>query len=150
MQIFVDPKLNLKKNQFFANDGVKYTYDHDSIHRVMAIEEVPAYTNFQIDEVKVSKDLFMDLPYVIKLNAVIEESMVLAIERSLVPFPGAKSPKEAYAIALQKVCTSITSGWFREFAWENYYNALAAVDETYFEKFKNGLNNGKILLYKGV
>jgi hypothetical protein len=22
--------------------------------------------------------------------------------------------------ALDKVCTSITSGWFREFAWQNY------------------------------
>ena len=27
-------------------------------------------------------------------------------------------------MALEKVCTSITSGWFREYAWENYHRVV--------------------------
>lgn len=146
------PKLNVKSKQFFSGDNVIYIYDHDSIHRAVAYEpNTPAYTKFQIDEVKVSRKLFDELSYNIRMYAVIEESMVLAIERSLVPYPGKKTPEQAYLMALEKVCTSITSGWFREFAWENYEIAseYAKFADYMFAKFQEALNRGEILQYKG-
>jgi len=144
------PKLNVTRGEFFNDDGINYVYDHDSIHEAVALNYTPAYKKFLVDEVKVSRELFEfeNLPYFDQLAAVIEESMVLAIERSLVPFNFKPEPKKAYLMALSKVCTSITSGWFREFAWENYYPAAAAVNEfPYDEWFKDALNKNKIRPY---
>jgi hypothetical protein len=56
----------------------------------------------------------------------------LALERSLVPFDWRSGEDYAFKKALEKVCTSITSGFFREYAWEHYaavinlYNKLGA------------------------
>lgn len=146
---YAHPKLNVKSKQFFSGDAVNYVYDHDSIHRAIALEDRPAYTRFLVDEVKVSRDLWNELPYLHKIHAVAEESMVLAIERSLVPFPGKKKPHRAYLMALEKVCTSITSGWFREFAWEHYQDATTFAAESFFERFQEALARGEILPYKG-
>ena len=77
--------------------------------------------------------------------------MVLTIERSLVPYPGKKTPEQAYLMALEKVCTSITSGWFREFVWENYEIAseFANFADYMCAKFQEALNRREILQYKG-
>jgi hypothetical protein len=70
---------------------------------------------------------------------VYEESCVLALERSQIPFPDA-SPRKSFEYALMKVCTSITSGFFREWAWEHYDDVLALYNELgendYIERFK--------------
>jgi hypothetical protein len=82
------PKLNQSKKDFFTDD-VPYQYDHDSIHKAVKLYDYPAYTYFKEDqsEVKVSKKLWNKLPHEIKLAAVYEESCVLALERSQVPYP---------------------------------------------------------------
>lgn len=141
------PKLNVTRGEFFNDDGINYVYDHDSIHEAVALNYTPAYKKFLVDEVKVSRELFDKLPYFDQMAAVIEESMVLAIERSLVPFNFKNDPCDAYRMALSKVCTSITSGWFREFAWENYYTADQWADQPYDEWFKKALANGEIRPY---
>ncbi len=141
------PKLNTNKDTFFAeNQGVKYTYDHDSIHRAVAWSGVPAYTAFQADgaEVRCTQAKFDSLPYETRLNSVIEESCVLAIERSLVPFPGVKTPKQAYMFALSKVCSSISSGWWRRFAYEHVFDAVKAYPADYYTRFTDGLTNGVV------
>lgn len=149
------PKLDVNKSTFFdaVATGVEYTYDHDSIHEAVKTLERPAYTYFKEDqsEVKCSRDLFEAVDYEVRLRAGMEEAMVLAIERSLVPFPDAMTPKEAFDYALMKVCTSITSGWFREFCWENYWpiQFLYAQHATFFEKFKEGVDNGTVKPYTG-
>jgi hypothetical protein len=43
-----------------------------------------------------------------------------------------------------KVCTSITSGWFREFAWENYDNVLDLYNDKYVEIFFNKVENKEV------
>lgn len=138
------PKLNKNKAQFFSGDGVNYVYDHDSIHESVKIMDKPAYSFFQADNTEVLSDMnkFFQLPKQIQLNAVCEESMVLAIERAVVPYRVAY--KRAYVTALEKVCTSITSGKFREFAWENYNTALAMFDQYYFDKFFKDVGMGKV------
>ena len=144
------PKLDVSKDSFFDSvvTNVYQKYDHDSIHNAVKIRARPAYTYFQNSGIEVlcDKNMFFGLDEEIRLNAVLEESYVLALERSLIPFPQGKTPKEAFDMALMKVCTSITSGWFREYAWENYYKVQELYDESYVQKFEAGVSSGVVLL----
>lgn len=140
------PKLNQGKMGFFSGDQVNYTYDHDSVHQAVATFDRPAYTMFQKDgaEVQVDKAKFFALEFEQQIASVVEESCVLAIERSLVPHPGAITPEQAWRFALSKVCTSITSGWWREFAYENIFDVLKAYPADYWQRFQAGVANGAV------
>ena len=52
-----------------------------------------------------------------------------------------------------KVCTSITSGWFRQYAYEAY-DRVVALDKrqskTYVQKFKEALEKGLVKPYTKV
>lgn len=171
--VYNHPKLNVSKDAFFDGDGVDYIYDHDTIHLTQALIVIPvqvdnapggvenwhrpAYTHYMKDgsDVMTSKEKFMSVAENIRLYGVYEETCVLALERSQIPFnmmpteEGASvwfdrdrsgpSPRKSFEYALMKVCTSITSGWFREYAWENYnkvidlYNELG--EDDYIKRF---------------
>lgn len=144
------PKLNQSKKDFFQNDGLTYVYDHDSIHESVAGEHYqPAYLLFKEpgEEVKCSKKLFDELSKFNKLRAVYEESVVLALERSQIPYKGTADPYKSFVTALQKVCTSITSGWFREFAWEHYFVVKRMYKQDYVENFWKDVEKGKVKLH---
>jgi len=142
------PKLNTIKKEFFNGDGVLYVYDHDSIHRAVAMGKEPAYTLFKKDgaDVSVDKDKFFNLSQEKRLHSVAEEAMVLALERSHIPY-GTLSEHKAFEIALQKVCTTISSGWWREFAWENYYTVKGIYNPNYLLKFRAAVKRGEITLH---
>lgn len=142
------PKLNQDKAGFFRDDI--YTYDHDSIHMAVAIGDRPAYLEFKPEdsEVMVSKAMWDKLPVQIKLNAAYEEICVLALERSIIPFPGKKTYKEAFDLAHAKLATSISSGWFREFVWENYYAIQAMYTDQFVDEFNEGLAMGVVKPHK--
>lgn len=149
------PKLNQSKDNFFDTDGVEYTYDHDSIHKAIKMMDKPAYEYFKPEENDVfcSKELWDKCPEEVKLNAVMEESGVLALERSLVPyeFGCAGHQREVFSYALMKVCTSITSGWFRDYAWEHYKEVMDAWDDKFYnfvDKFQEGLESGVVVPHK--
>lgn len=135
------PVLNQSKESFFQ-DEVGYIYDHDTIHEAIAIMEEPAYKHYMKDgaEVMVDKQKFFDAPEMIQLLGVYEETCVLALERCLIPFNFSTTPKEAFVMALIKVCTSITSGWFREFAYDNFFKIISMYrefgEDDYVERFK--------------
>lgn len=137
------PNLKQGKNAFFT-DSVNYVYDHDTIHEAVKMLDKPAYTYYIADgaEVHCSKEKFEALPKIVKLYGVLEESYVLALERAIIPFDTA--PERAFQIALEKVCTSITSGWFREFAWENYDTVKELYHQSFVQKFKSALEAGRI------
>lgn len=158
---YAHPKLNVSSKEFFTGDGVNYIYDHDSIHLAVALLEVPnlagniptpAYTYYMKDgsEVMTSKEKFMSVPEHVRLYGVYEESCVLALERSQIPHglgkEGGPSARWSFEMALMKVCTSITSGWFREYAWENYQKVLDLYNELgendYISRFQQ---NGHLL-----
>jgi hypothetical protein len=144
---YAHPKLNQGKEGFFdKNQGVTYTYDHDSIHRAMAHLELPAYEYYKGDtaEVFCDKTKFDALPELTKLYGVIEEAYVLAIERSQVPFEGKPHVKYSFDKALEKVCTSITSGWFRRFSYDNYDKVQSLYDPNYMDKFRKGIEIGVV------
>lgn len=160
------PKLNVSSKEFFSGDGVDYIYEHDSIHLTVALTRIgelgkssliPAYTFYMKDgsEVMTSKEKFFAASDKIRLYGVYEEVCVLALERSQIPYglgkDGGPTPRQSFMMALEKVCTSITSGWFRQWAWEAYdevvdlYEKLGEGD--YVKRF---LANQHLLIpYKG-
>jgi hypothetical protein len=160
------PSLERNKKQFFSGDGVEYKYEHDDIHAALATlpdpdwpfcmdedmqKTSPAYKYFQADgaEVKTDKKKFFDLPTHVKLLSVLEESYVLALERSQIPCNFEIAPRTSFLIALEKVCTSITSGWWREYAWEHYYQVLAMYNDDYVARFIKAEAEGRVRLYQG-
>lgn len=144
------PNLNVKSGEFFNPATVQYKYNHDSIHRAVALYGQPAYLFYKHPdkEVLCSEELFEIQPEHIKLAGVYEEACVLALERSMIPFDFKPSPHKSFATALEKVCTSITGGWFREFSYRNYHAVLRTYNENgrdlYVHKFKRALENGEI------
>ena len=140
------PKLNQSKDAFFSNDGLVYMWDHDTIHQSVAIGEKPAYTYYLKDNepVQCDKAKFFALPHEVRINGVIEEACVLSIERSLVPHPGVMTPEQAWKFALSKVLSSITSGWFRQFAYENAIEVLQRYPANYWDKFQTDVTTGLV------
>jgi hypothetical protein len=145
------PKLNVTKDNFFKDDMIEYVWDHDDIHKSVAVYDRPAYTYYLKDgaQVDCDKQKFFDAPRHIQLAGVVEEAAVLAVERSLVPHPGVWTPEYAWKFALSKVCSSITSGWFRQFAYENAPEILKLYPAGYWEKFQKDCDEGKVKAFTG-
>ncbi len=145
------PKLNVKKEEFFQDDGIQYVWDHDDIHKSVALGERPAYTYYLKDGAPVDcdKSKFFSISQDIRLAGVVEEAAVLAIERSLVPHPGVWTPEYAWKFALAKVCSSITSGWFRQFAYENAIEVLKMQPVGYWDKFQRDCESGLVKPFTG-
>jgi hypothetical protein len=141
------PKLNQSKDTFFSGDGIDYEYDHDSLHEALKFMEKPAYTYYADGEVWSSKEKFNACSAEVRLYGVLEESLVLACERSQLAFTPAPDPNWSFEHALFKVCTSITSGFFREYAWENYDHVVKLYNEIgvgYIDKVKAGIESGLV------
>lgn len=140
------PNLNQSKENFFKDDGIKYVWDHDDIHKSVAVGERPAYTYYLKDgsPVQCDKSKFFALPHQTRINGIVEEAMVLAIERSLVPHPGTWTPEYAWKFALMKVLSSITSGWFREFGYDNAPEVIKNKPVGYWEKFQKDVECGRV------
>lgn len=124
------PKLNGVSKEKFFDDNVKKYIDHDYIHKIVAYDlGIPAYTKMQKDDtVTCHKDLWENMTYEEKCQAVAEECSVIAIERHMLPQYIENTPGKplflAYKWALWRVCTNLCSGWFRQFSIDNYYTVL--------------------------
>lgn len=139
------PKLNQNKDTFFSGDGIIYEYDHDTIHEAVKFLDKPAYTYYADGEVWSSKEKFNQCSKEIKLYGVLEESLVLACERSQLAFSPPPDARWSFEHALFKVCTSITSGFFREYAWENYDKVIELYNKVgldYVDKVNEGIKVG--------
>lgn len=137
------PNLNQGKDGFFDPNQLRYVWEHDTIHLAMAYDPLkPAYTKFQTAAVKVSREMWEQLDDETKLQSVVEEAYVLALERSQVPFRGKVDPAVSFKIALQRLCSSISSGWWREWAWEHYDEALKYYNPNYLDIFDKGVADG--------
>jgi hypothetical protein len=77
-----------------------------------------------------------------------EEAYVIALERAIIPmlFEGGPlaQPLEAYKWAVMRICTTLCSGWFREWALEHTNMALDYYDPGYVEKFLKAVDDGLI------
>jgi len=148
---YAHPKLNQSKDGFFADDGLIYEVDHDDIHESIKTFDKPAYCYYLKDgaEVQCDKSKFFSIDESIRLAGVVEEAAVLAIERSLIPHPGVWTPEYAWRFALSKVCSSITSGWFRSFAYDNALQVLKLYPAEYWKKFQKDRAEGRVRPFSG-
>lgn len=143
------PSLAQSKEDFFKGDGVPYIYDHDTIHQSVAHLKNPAYTYYKVPDhpVMCDRKTFFELPKEVRLYGVLEEAYVLALERAVIPHNTDRD--QAFLMALFKVCTSITSGWFREYAWENYLTVREMYSPSYVDRFEEALAAGRVLPFTG-
>jgi hypothetical protein len=115
--------LNQSNDDFLEKDllNVHKMIPHDDIHELVKYGAQPRYKAIKVDQSKAMCDrkLFEALPHEEKLENVFEEAMTLALERFLLPEREISS-QVAYTKALQKICTTTTKGWFRDFAINHY------------------------------
>lgn len=141
------PKLNQSKETFFDGDGIVYEWDHDTIHEAVKLGEVPAYTLYSGGAVWSDMKVFESLPEYIKLRGVYEECATLAAERSQLAFTPAPDSRWSFEYALSKVCTSITGGKFRAYAYQNYDKVIALYEsegQNYIDKVREGIRTGVV------
>ena len=87
------------------------------------------------------KQLWDNFTHEQKIHTVQEETYVIATERFLVPKEFKYPAKLAYNKALNKVCTTLCSNWFRDFAIDNYPEILEKFDESKVKSVQQTINN---------
>jgi len=137
------PSLKKSVKDFF-DDYVEKKYNHDYLHELVAYHDKPLYTQLQRDSSSAwcDKDLWDKLSTADKIKCVAEEAQVIAIERFLVPSNWNYAPRHAYLKALDKVCTTLCSGWFRDFAIDNYPEIFNLCDTIKFDNIRKELEHG--------
>lgn len=139
------PKLKgVTKEEFFDDFVTKY-YIHDNIHKCMSHKEKPMYEYMQEDLTKVecSKKLWDEFTHLERMQCVLEECYVIALERHIIP--AQKTGRAglvdflAFEWALMRVCTTLCSGWFRAFAVDNYYEIMNQCDTNFVRKFTENI-----------
>jgi len=147
------PSLMTSKEGFFQDDF--YVFQHDDIHIAIKTLDQPAYKYFQADNAEVACDMkkFWALPRNIQLSSVCEEACVLALERALIrSYDKWPSPKAAWQFALAKTLSSITSGKWRAWGYENVFDVIKLFNEKYsnfYESFQKGVENGAVRYIDG-
>jgi|SRR5579859_1446935 len=149
------PSLNKTTKDFFDDKVSNRTFIHDQIHEVMAHYDRPMFERIKIDPDKVacSREKFETcLTYPERIMCVQEEAYVIALERAMIPmlFEGEKlsKPLDAYKWAVMRICTTLCSGWFREFALENYSEIMRYYNPGYVNKFLRAVEDGRIVRIK--
>jgi hypothetical protein len=139
------------KNFFGQSEGyVKYFYIHDDIHRVMAHYDRPIYEDMQRSETSAwcEKDMWEEFTFEKKAKCVLEEAYVIALERRIIPMLNGVgqivSTKAAFDWALMRICTNLCSGWFRQFATDNYVEIIKFFNTDYVKKFLEAERKGYI------
>lgn len=129
------PSLAMSNDDFF-DDPVKKIYVHDDLHEIVAFGDVPVYTKMKHDAelAMCAKDLWdKSLSHKERIHAVQEEAMVIALERFIIPYREGSArfvaPRVAFLKAIEKICTTLTSGWFRDFAIDNYREVISDVPD---------------------
>jgi hypothetical protein len=132
--------LNVTNDKFFDNKIVKplQVLEHDTLHSIVKHQDKPIYEMMKHDD-KVDfawceQDLFQKLKHIYKVQSVLEESYVISLERFIIPNKEVDLYK-SFLLALHKVCTTLCSGWFRDFAIENYEEIVKSYKADYFEKY---------------
>jgi len=157
------PSLKMGNDEFF-NDPIResglYVFDHDDIHVVVAHTEshcdgtkIPMYEfmkkpdNESKESAWCERDMWDNFTHEMKIQTVLEESYVIALERFLIPEKSNINPqyvrqgsipwtsRSAFAEALSKVCTTLCSGFFRDFAIDNWLEIVKTANMNYDQLF---------------
>jgi len=146
------PSLRKSTKDFFGqSDGyVKSYFIHDDIHRVMSHYDSPLYERMQKDKTFAicEKDMWEKFTFEDKCKCVLEEGYVISLERMIIPsiFGGYKwvSSEDALNWSLMRICTTLCSGWFRQFATDNYFRIHEYINKDYVDVFLTSIENGRI------
>jgi len=146
------PSLKKSTSKFFdQSEGyVKYFYIHDDIHQVMAHYDRPIYEDMQTtsESAWCQKELWDNFSFEKKAKCVLEEAYVIALERKIIPMlngvSDVVSSKKALEWSLMRICTTLCSGWFRQFASDNYSRICEYINHQYVQKFLEAEQIGKI------
>lgn len=137
------PSLNMSNEDFF-DDLVTKKYDHDDLHELYAYGLQPMYKLLKHKGKEGSawceKSLWEELEDWQKNITVAEEAYVIATERYLVPNDWRYASRRAYFNAVGRICTTLTSGWFRDWAIDHYPDIIALYNEAKFQEVKGKLN----------
>ncbi len=75
-----------------------------------------------------------------QVETVLEEAMVIASERMLIPtMLGHKvgmMPHQSFMWAVKRIATDLCSGWFRAFCIDNYPTIINSYDRNYYKKLE--------------
>lgn len=128
------PKLNKTKEDFF-DDYVTKKYEHDALHYATCYGDRPIYEELKTDDTKVwcSQEKWALLSHEKQVQCIREEAFVIAIERYLIPRPTYPA-RFALDASISRICTTLTSGWFRDFAIENWPE-ISDCDTNFYDKF---------------
>ena len=128
------PSLKQNKGEFF-DDYVTKIYEHDDIHYATCYYDRPIYESLKSNSETVwcEKSKWEQLSHEDKIKCVQEEAFVIAIERFILPNKG-YPPKFAFSKAITRICTNLTSGWFRDFAIENWPE-ISNCNYNFYERF---------------
>ena len=141
------PSLNQSNKDFF-DDSVTKIFIHDDIHELMAHDDRPMYERMKkpetMDHAWCSEDGWNQLDHDQQVKCVLEECYVISLERFIIPLKmglinSDKSfvPKVYFLMALEKVCTTLCSGYFRDFALNNWREIHESFDEQKLMGFFN-------------
>lgn len=108
-----------KRKEDFFNDFVKYDYDHDYLHKLVAFPNQPVYCKCLKDgeEVLIDQYKFDLLGFKDRVRMFREEISVIAAERWFLK--GHASWFEAYMLSLKKTITRLTKNWACDFIVTN-------------------------------
>lgn len=143
-----NPNLNQSNESFFDDYVTKY-FNHDDLHRLMAHYDEPIYEKLKINSelAKCEKFLWDNLSYEDKVKCVQEECYVIALERKIIPDFILDKPhmpcRISFDHALSMVCTTLTGGWFRDFAIDNWANIRCNLKD-FISEFKRAYYDNRI------
>lgn len=122
----------MQSKDAFFDDAVPKVYEHDYLHELFAFYDKPLYTRLLRDDSLAwcEKEQWDELDHADKIKCVQEEVYVIAFERFIIPKAFDFNARIAYNRALNKVCTTLYSGWFRDFAIDNYLEIVNAFDKS--------------------
>ena len=131
-------RLNVSNNDFFTAK-VDRKYKHDDLHLATCYYDRPIYERCKKDlnSAMVDRTLFNNLSHENKINMVKEEVYAIALERFVIPKQ--MNDKLAYKLGLKKIITSLSKGWFPEFAVSNWNN-IKNLDYDYVYQFRSRFN----------
>ena len=145
------PTLKKSKDFFEQSQSFfKSFFVHDDIHDIIAHLDKPMYEYMQPDpnSALCSKKMWNELSTLHKRWCVMEEAYVIALERIIIPmiFGGGKfsTNKDAFEYALMRISTTLCSGWFRQYAVDNYQEIMSMYDDNYVNKLLLAYDNNKI------
>lgn len=123
-----------KRHEELFKDSVRRFYNHDMLHEIFKLNDVPLYKKTLKNEDKAlcSWVLFNKLSAKQKYELALEEVVVVAFERYVLP--GRLPFKQAVPKALQDLTTRMTKGWFNLLLIESS-SKIIHMDSSYFNYF---------------